>query len=101
MSHSTSLTVIKHNTVVKLFPLLYFSLNTSKDSDSNFSYFSMLIILPLQALMRKYPNGVIPLNARSTTGLVWPEQVSGVCLIAMMETNKKEKKKKKRKKRAK
>uniref|UniRef100_A0A0E9SL58 Uncharacterized protein n=2 Tax=Anguilla anguilla TaxID=7936 RepID=A0A0E9SL58_ANGAN len=38
----------------------------------------------LQALIRKYPNGVIPLNAKSTTGLVCPEQVRGVCLIAMM-----------------
>lgn len=34
--------------------------------------------------MRKYPYGVMPLKARSTTGLVWPEQVSGVCLIAML-----------------
>jgi hypothetical protein len=42
------------------------------------------LILPLQALMRKYPYGVMPLKARSTTGLVWPEQVSGVCLIAML-----------------
>ena len=25
----------------------------------------------------------MPLKARSTTGRVWPEQVSGVCLIAM------------------
>lgn len=41
-------------------------------------------LLPLQALIRKYPYGVIPLKARSTTGRVWPEQVSGVCLIAMV-----------------
>lgn len=34
--------------------------------------------------MRKYPNGVIPLKARSTTGRVCPEQVRGVCLIAML-----------------
>lgn len=25
----------------------------------------------------------MPLKAKSTTGRVWPEQVSGVCLIAM------------------
>lgn len=29
----------------------------------------------------------MPLKARSTTGRVWPEQVSGVCLIAMAATN--------------
>lgn len=29
----------------------------------------------------------MPLKAKSTTGLVWPEQVSGVCLIAMAAAN--------------
>lgn len=30
---------------------------------------------------------MIPLKAKSTTGRVWPEQVSGVCLIAMAAAN--------------
>lgn len=29
----------------------------------------------------------MPLKAKSTTGRVWPEQVSGVCLMAMAATS--------------
>ena len=34
---------------------------------------------PLDALIKKYPNGVMSLKERNTTGLVCPLQVSGVC----------------------
>ena len=39
-----------------------------------------LTCLPLQALMRKCPCGVISENERCTTGLVCPLHVRGICL---------------------
>lgn len=35
--------------------------------------------LPLQAEIRKYPQSVMSLKSRCTTGRVWPLQVSGTC----------------------
>ena len=41
----------------------------------------------LQADMEQYwPSGLISEKARNTTGLVWPLQVSGVCLRLLMVT---------------
>ena len=39
-----------------------------------------LSFLPLHALIRKYPYGVISENERWTTGLVCPLHVRGICL---------------------
>ena len=39
-----------------------------------------LTCLPLQALIRKCPYGVISENDRCTTGLVCPLHVRGICL---------------------
>ena len=46
----------------------------------------LLLILPsLQAEMEQYwPSELISEKARNTTGLVWPLQVSGVCLRLLM-----------------
>ena len=39
----------------------------------------------MQAEMEQYwPSELISEKARNTTGLVWPLQVSGVCLSALM-----------------
>ena len=51
------------------------------------SFVCQISLPSLQADMEQYwPSGLISEKARNTTGLVWPLQVSGVCLRLLMVT---------------